>query len=376
MNTIIMPRRSASHAAASAQWRQSLADGAPGIALPHIGRAHAGRADWTPVHRLAQAMTRQPVHAHPQISNLFRGAPAVAYALHTAGHRAYRCALAMLDRSIAGLTRHRLDAAHQRIDEGRLAQAREYDLINGLTGLGAYLLHRGDEAALLRDVLAYLVRLTRPISVSGQTLPGWWATGSPDRRRSSRWADGHAGFGMARGISGPLALLSAAMRHGVTVTGHRDAIGVICAWLDQWRTRHDRRSWWPEVIGRHELRTGTITDLGIHRPSWCYGTPGIARAQHLAGIATDDHHRAEAAEQALLGCLTDDRQLALLTDAATQELSAAATHAARLLRLHLRDHGQPADEGLLEGTAGITLADPANDLSTSTTAWDTCLLVR
>src|SRR5580704_4904569 len=33
-----------------------------------------------------------------------------------------------------------------------------------------------------------------------------------------------------------LALLSTAMRRGVTVTGQATAIGRICAWLDQWRS--------------------------------------------------------------------------------------------------------------------------------------------
>jgi class I lanthipeptide synthase len=175
-----------------AGWEQSLADGAPGIALPHIERARAGIAGWEPVHRLATAMTRGPVHAHPDVTNLFRGAPAVAYALHAAGHPAYRTALATLDRSITTLIQLRVHTAHRRMDDEQLAQAREYDLINGITGLGAYLMHRRHDHQLLREVLTYLVRLTRPIRVGAHMLPGWWAAGSPDRRQSPRWEGGHA----------------------------------------------------------------------------------------------------------------------------------------------------------------------------------------
>ncbi len=380
----------------SATSGQSLADGAPGIALLHIERAHAGLADWKPVHHLAQAMTREPVQAHPDITNLFQGAPAVAYALHTAGHPAYRAALDTLDRSITDLIRNRLAAAHRRMDEGHLPRAREYDLINGLTGLGAYLLHRHDHD-LLRTVLAYLVRLTEPIRIGSETLPGWWATGSPDRRQSPRWAGGHAGFGMAHGISGPLALLSTAMRRGVTITGHRHAITAIYSWLERWRTGQGQQTWWPEVISRDELRNNTVADAGPHRPSWCYGTPGIARALQLAGIASGDVYRTWIAEQALLGCLTDDHQLAHLTDAGlchgwaglihtarrvcadattTSELGTATSAAARLMKLHLRDHPQPTDEGLIEGRTGVDLvtsADATPNRLTRTT-WDTCLL--
>ncbi|GIJ52203.1 hypothetical protein Val02_90890 [Virgisporangium aliadipatigenens] len=374
---------------------QSLADGAPGIALPHIVRARAGRAGWAPVHEYAKAMTREPVHAHPETTTLFRGAPAVAYALHTAGHPAYAAALARLDHSIEHVTRARLDAAHRRIGRGQIAQAREYDLISGLTGLGAYLLHR-QHRDLLRDVLTYLVRLTAPISADGEALPGWWATGSPDRRQSPRWDDGHAGFGMAHGIAGPLALLSAAMRRGVIVTGHDQAITTMCTWLETWSTGHGEHTSWPEVISRDELRDGAAADPGPHRPSWCYGVPGIARAIQSAGIAVGDPPRARAAEQALLGCLTDARQLAHLTDpglchgwaglihttrraaadATSGDLAAAADSAAQMMHLHLRHHGQPVTDGLLDGSAGVALA-ATTDTGTDGSGgpfWDTCLL--
>ncbi len=378
------------------EWAQSLADGAPGIALPHIERILAGTAGWEPVHRLATAMTREPVHAHPEVTNLFRGAPAVAYTLHTAGHPAYQPALATLDRSIATLIRCRLEAAHRRMDAGHLARAREYDLINGLTGLGAYLMHRYGTHDLLRDTLDYLIRLTQPVRVDNETLPGWWATGSPDRRHSPRWDGGHAGSGMAHGIAGPLALLSTAMRHGVIVTGHRDAIHTIGAWLDQWQTGQDRHACWPEVINRDDLQN-PAAHTGPHRPTWCYGTPGIARAQQIAGHATGDTTRAHLAEQALLGCLTDERQLARITDAGlchgwaglahtahraaadttNNDLTTAARTMTNRMRRHIREHSTPTDEGFLEGAAGVELVDAgsANPATPTRSRWDACLLV-
>lgn len=378
-----------------ASWSQSLADGAPGITLLHIARVHAGIAGWEPVHRLALAMTSKPVHAHPETTNLFRGAPAVAYALHTAGHPAYRTALVTLDHHIDALIRLRLQAAHRRIDAGQLARADEYDLINGLTGLGAYLLHRHHDHELLREVLTYLVRLTQPIRAQDQTLPGWWATGSPDRRREPRWNGGHCGFGMAHGIAGPLALLSAAMRRGITVHGHDDAIGAICAWCDRWQTGRGRQTWWPEVITRNDLHIGAVPRPGPHRPSWCYGTPGIARAQQQAAIALGDSARARTAEQALIGCLTDERQLAHLADAGlchgwaglvhtarraaadagTGELATAANGATVRMRQHTHAADTPADHGLLEGGAGVALVDTTTNRAAPARTWDTCLLV-
>jgi hypothetical protein len=331
------------------------------------------------------------------MTNLFRGAPAVAYALHTAGHPAYRAALATLDHSIIALVRGLLGRAHSRIDAGQLPQAREYDLVNGLTGLGTYLMHRYRDHELLRDILSYLTRLTEPVRTGGETLPGWWATGSPDRRRSPRWEDGHAGFGMAHGIVGPLALLSTTMLRGIIVTGHTDAIGAICAWLDRWRAGRGRQAWWPEVIGRDELRTLTVVCPGPGRPSWCYGTPGIAWAQQLASRALSDTRRADIAEQALVGCLTDEHQLARIADAGlchgwaglayiaqratadvvNGDLVTAANVVIGRMRSHIREHDVLADDGFLEGAAGVELVDRTSDRPASPTGarWDTCLLL-
>jgi hypothetical protein len=62
--------------------------------------------------------------------------------------------------------RKRLAAAHERIDRRQLPALSKFDPISGLTGLGVYLLHRNDDG-LLRDVLAYLVRLTDVLKADG-----------------------------------------------------------------------------------------------------------------------------------------------------------------------------------------------------------------
>ena len=115
---------------------------------------------------------REPVTTHPDARGLHRGAPAVAFTLHAAVRPEYAMPLQVLDEHITQLTRHRLQQAHQRIDNGKLPALRECDLIRGLTGIGAYLLHRHPRDPLVRDVLAYLVRLTQPIHADDQTLPG------------------------------------------------------------------------------------------------------------------------------------------------------------------------------------------------------------
>jgi hypothetical protein len=342
-------------------------------------------------------MTRGPVTAKPDAAGLYRGVPAVAFALQAAGHDGYAASLSTLDRHVAVLARHRLACAHERIDRAELPFMGEFDLISGLTGIGSGLLHRHSHGNLLEQVLAYLVRLTEPIRRDGDLLPGWWCRTGPRGQTVARWRDGHGNLGLAHGISGPLALLATAMRRGITVSGHAEAIERIATWLDSWRCGAGSAVWWPGVISRSEWRTTTARQRGPQRPSWCYGTPGLARAQQLAALALADPRRQRAAEDALAGCVRDEEQLALLRDASVCHGWAGLVHTARRaaadatedsslaqtlpgldahLHDHLHRHGLPAGPGLLEGRAGIELVQLAQAANTApVTRWDACLLL-
>ncbi len=378
-------------------WGQGLAEGAAGITLLHIEHARAGTSRWDLTHRWAAAMTRSPVSAHPGSCGLYRGAPAVAFTLHAADQPGYAKVLATLERHVSAITRRRLENAHERISRGQLPALREFDLIRGLTGMGVYLLHRHGDSGLTRDVLSYLVRLTQPVPVESDLLPGWWCGNGPGDQPSPQWPGGHGNLGLAHGISGPLALLSAAARHGVTVPGHADAIRRICGWLDQWRNGTGTQAWWPGMISLPEHRARTIQQHGPGRPSWCYGTPGLARALQLAALALADPRRQRHAEQALAGCVTDEAQLAQIGDASLchgwagllhttwrtasvaddgAELRAAVPHLLQGLEKQLHDH-RPVSDGLLEGMTGVLLArQAATTDGAPITRWDACLLLE
>ncbi len=362
------------------RWGQSLADGAAGTALLHL-ELGGDCLEWL------TAMVAEPVLAHPNQATFFYGAPAVAFTLTATDHAR---ALTMLDGHIEAITRARLCAAHRRMDCGVLPAKREFDLIAGLTGLGAYLLHRHGGGELLREVLAYLVRLTEP-QTAGE-LPGWWAADGPTGPAPD-WQGGHGNLGIAHGIAGPLALLSIAMRRGVTVEGDADAMDRICRWLDRWRCGTDHRAWWPGAISRAEHEAGAVRQRGPQRPSWCYGTPGLARAQQLAGLALGDTRRRHFAQRALAWCVSDESQLAQLTDVSLCHGWAGVLHTAcragehdeqvrirvpqlldRLAECMLRQ--PPSGHGLLAGEAGVRLAQRAATTNAPpVTGWDACLLL-
>jgi lantibiotic biosynthesis protein len=389
--------------------RQSLAYGAPGIALLHVERAAAGLSPWQRAHDWLAYLTSAPVTTGPN-SHLFHGAPALAHVLSCAAAcrpGSYSRALSAIDRAVSADARHRIRRAYARIDSGMLPDLAEFDVIRGLAGLGSYLLRRSPDGAALHDVLGYLVRLTEPLPAAGTgTLPGWWTTTGPSGRHDSRFAGGHANLGMAHGIGGPLAVLSLAARSGITVDGQFAAITRICAWLDRWRDATGTGLSWPYWVSRAELDSGQQKPSSPQRLGWCYGSIGLARAQQLAALATGDQRRQHEAEHALIQALADTAQRALTTSpsichgtagiaqvATAAAADAAPGTAARLQNLAaglLADiaAGDPEsaaswllsspgrDPGFLDGAAGIALAALSpGSTTTSRTGWDACLLI-
>lgn len=369
-----------------------MGTGAVGVAMLHIERAAAGLGGWEVAHAWLSTACDGDISAGPR-ATLFFGAPALAFAVHGAADRPgrYERALESLDARVATVTRRRIDQAHARIDRGDCPALAEFDLISGLTGLGAHLLRRDSNGALIRPILAYLVRLTEPLGA--EDLPGWWTDQAPTGHRFTGLPGGHGNFGMAHGVSGPLALLSLTMRRGIVVDGQVEAIKRICLWLDAWQQNHDTGPWWPETITLEEIRLGRPKRTRPMRPSWCYGTPGLARAQQLAGQATADTHRQCLAEQALIGCLTDREQLRRITGSSlchgwaglfqTAWRSAADAHAPELTArlqdltdLLLAPEPPGRAVGLLEGSTGLALALSTAAAGPPASHWDTCLLLN
>jgi lantibiotic biosynthesis protein len=374
---------------------QSLARGTAGTALLHIERARSGCGGWETARSYIRGAAAGPIDA-AEHSGLYYGAPAVAFMLRAAldGEPRYREASRVLNEHVLRLVGRRLTAAAGRIEQGEPATFAEFDLFYGLTGLGALLLRSDPGGDALGGILRYVVSLTEPHRQDGVELPGWWVAHDPDEILPT--PGGHANLGMAHGAAGLLALLALATTQGHVVDGQHEAIAALTNWFDRWRQDGADGQWWPQWITREELRTGHLARSGPGRPSWCYGTVGIARAQQLAAIATDDPHRATAAQDVLVASLTDD-QLDRITEpglchglagvyqtayraaldarhpAIDRRLTALATRLAR----HVDALGDRGDEGgLLTGGAGVALAiETLRHATPPLTGWDACLLI-
>ncbi|MDE3721421.1 lanthionine synthetase C family protein [Nocardiopsis sp. N85] len=370
--------------AGSRWWPQSLAHGAAGVALLHIERARTGHGPWERVQRWLECAVAEGVDSSPN-AHLYYGAPAVAFVLHRAAavHPGYGGELARLDRAVGLIVASRLERAHARMDAGGLALLAEFDTVRGLTGLGALLLARDPQGPLLRGLLAYLVRLTEPVTVQGRALPGWWSPVGPDGKKNAAFPGGHANTGMAHGIAGPLAILAAALRRKIAVKGHTEAITRILDWLDTWQRTSPSGAWWPYWV-THDQIDGARTLVGPQRPSWCYGAAGVAHAQMLAADALGDHRRYATARSTLARVFTDTPLSSTALDFSLCHGLAGLAVLARTTALGdapglwavLRggDSAAVADRllteagiGLLEGAAGIatalhTLHTPSPDM--------------
>ncbi|MFJ2231528.1 lanthionine synthetase C family protein [Streptomyces halstedii] len=377
---------------------QSLADGAAGISLLHIEMASRNSVSWRSAHRWITSAVSSPISAADQ-TGLFLGAPAVGFVLAAvppAYRHLYASARTTLHQHITDLANRRVDAALARIERGDLPTFAEYDLFYGLTGIGAYLLRTEPEGPALERILQYLVALTRPLAADGRGLPGWWVRHDPARGESPHFPGGHGNFGAAHGITGPLLLLAQSMRRGVTVHGHQDAMFTICAHLDAWCQHGASGPWWPEHISRRDLDSGLPHHDAPARPSWCYGTAGIARAGQLAGIALRSPTLQKFYEDALYRTLSDPAQLALVTDNGlchgwagiyqTAHRAAADALDPRLRILPDRlGHaltasglpGTSSTPGLINGAAGTALAlTTFASKQAPSTGWDACLLIN
>jgi class I lanthipeptide synthase len=255
---------------------QSLSQGAAGLALRHLEAGH-----W----EQAGALLRQAVADGVSVANtasLYYGVPALAFVLAATDRPELATARAAATDATAALARRRLHTAHQRIDRGQRPPLAEYDLVRGLTGLGV-LARRVGDLDTLRDVLAYLVRLTEPIG----GLPGWWCPHGPSYDQPGP-PGGHSNHGIAHGITaGPLALLAHARRDGTLVDDQDQAILRICTWLDHWRQHSHGGGWWPQTVTAEELHIGQsaptrsapavlVLRHARHRPRPATGRTGAA----------------------------------------------------------------------------------------------------
>ena len=270
-----------------------------------------------------------------------------------------------------------------------------FDLISGLSGVGAWLLRRMDSPPCVEALRVLVARLVALSAAADGGLPRWWTPDeflTPESRATC--PDGNLNCGLAHGIPGPLALMSLASIAGLAVDGLDDAIDRTAQWLCAHRADDAWGVNWPYAVPVDDrarvawpAASADCPEAAPSRAAWCYGAPGVARSLALAGRALGcERYRslAVAAMHAAIAKPVAEREISSPTfchgvagllqvilrfahDEQAPELEAAAdTLCRQLLDLHGAAHpfGWRSEEeserfvdnpGLLDGAAGVVL---------------------
>ncbi|QOT01328.1 lanthionine synthetase C family protein [Brevibacterium sp. JNUCC-42] len=238
-------------------------------------------------------------------ASMFGGIAGMCFATMAASRNRenYQRFLGQLDQLLAKRTVHLIEGEHVRHEERGGSNPHIYDIIQGVSGIGRYLLANkqiNELYSALENVLRYLVDLSQPMELPDDSkIPGWYLNQDMQfiERDKKLYPKGNFNVGLAHGIPGPLALLSLAMRDGIEVTGQRDAICRISEWLRRWQENDEYGIIWRDRVGLEE-ELGQVSQPLIRRDAWCYGTLGVARALYLAGEALQDSSYCKLAIQA------------------------------------------------------------------------------
>jgi hypothetical protein len=245
---------------------------------------------------------------------LYAPIPGLAFALDQAATHwdDYQAARDHLQAQARVLVERTLEREEQRVLGSECPAMQTYDVISGLAGGGMLLLGRRETAGLetagsaadkdlLRRALAAVVRLAQPQVVDGVEFPGWWVAQEPFGHQPVPPRNGHSNLGLAHGIAGPLALLALARIDGIHVDGQAAAAARFAGTLVDLAQVDDFGPWWHRFI---QVKPVSGENARPGRPSWCYGSPGIARALQLAGRAFGVAAWQRIAETALLAAIS------------------------------------------------------------------------
>ena len=283
----------------------SLAQGSAGIALMcgYLDRCFP-EEEWDILARQHLNLAAKSIQTqeYPNIS-LFMGLSGLAFSafyLSRQGTR-YQNLLSTIEEV---LFPQAIAEANQLTKKTEGIPVRAFDVVSGLSGVGAYLLCRKDnEEAVecLEAILRSLVILIR----EDAALPRWHTPAEmvADESMLLMFPDGNLNCGLAHGLPGPLALMSLSHLYGVAVEGMPEAMEKAANWLTENSIEDEWGITWPSAVS---LKTGSESDVSLlpTRTAWCYGSPGVARSLWLAGKALNKTEYCDVSVEAMRAVLS------------------------------------------------------------------------
>lgn len=300
----------------------SLAQGYAGLALlwSYVGSCFPGES-WNELGREHLTLAVRGLPSHPSLPvGAFSGLTGLAFAAHrlSQGGTRYERITSQLDDQI--LPRARLLA--QDVADARGMNVGAFDVISGLSGVGAYLLDR--YRASTQEGLISMTKALVQMALGSDHIPNWYTPNDLLGYEEVRilYPHGNLNLGLAHGIPGPLAFFCLAHRAQLPIPNLPDAIAHLANWICCHRLDDEWGINWPTAVpvvqngpeGGVRLSVGDTKSApgGPSRSAWCYGSPGIARALWLAGevLGQDEYrHVAVSAMQAVFRRPVSVRQI-------------------------------------------------------------------
>lgn len=149
-------------------------------------------------------------------------------------------------------------------------KASDYDLINGVSGIGVYLLSLGCEfSPELRDLISQYFDLLSSMNNGKYNWFIEYENQVSTNEEMERYKDGHYDCGVAHGIAGPLCILSELNQNKI----NNSAIERIVSFYETIEYNENGVSLWPGKKAPKEDFFLKYTNL-----SWCYGYTGISNS--------------------------------------------------------------------------------------------------
>lgn len=303
---------------AETAWKASLAAGDAGSALLYaylaLDQSAAGDDSEDHVETALALLDRsaEAVASVPMSDSLFTGFPGIAWVTEHLEGRLFESD----EESNAGVDEALLEALSQSPWPG------EYDLINGLVGLGIYALEglpRPTAAACLERVVDRLAERAER-NRRGMAGTAWFSPPEtlPEYQREL-FPEGLYNLGASHGVAGIIALLGAACQAGVAVATAGPLLEGAVTWL------LDRRQG-PESPCRFPHFFFPGREPQPSRLAWCYGDLGMSTALWIAARAAGDPVWEQAALEIALSAAARPRHLTRVMDPGLCHGAGGAAH--------------------------------------------------
>jgi hypothetical protein len=293
----------------AAHWsRYSIAQGFAGLAVlwghldtcfPDEGWDVTGRQQLELAVRDVEGIAEAPLGLYSGLSGLAFG----ARQLSRNGTRYHRL-LTTLDNKIAARA---IVLADEVAGKQNGVTIGDFDVISGLSGVGAYLLCRLDSPAA-RLALSRVQNAMVSVTEERDGLPKWHTSAAQmwDESMAKSYPHGNLNCGLAHGVPGILAFLSLSQAAGFAMPGLEQAIAKTADWLCSSRCDDEWGVNWPTAVAIEEGKGGGLQAAsaesapdGPSRCAWCYGSPGVARALWLGAQVSDRSDYREVAVAAM-----------------------------------------------------------------------------